>query len=281
MARPTEVRGLGPPTDAGAAGALLVTARLADVRRHEDAVAERLDVDAIHDMRVATRRLRAALKVFGAGARDGVDAELKRLQDALGAVRDVQVQLDWLSGHGRALRGPEAAELRAWIAAPLDRDAAALRIALARWKGEGAARVEAAAAGVRGGRKLGGGGMERRLAKRVRRVARLSREVREGPEPGIAHELRIAAKKLRYTAELLEPAFPRRVEALLGALVPLQETLGDLHDADVRMERLRSLAEGGTAVERRAALKLLEPLAPERQRLAARLVRELSAVTAW
>jgi CHAD domain-containing protein len=50
-----------------------------------------------------------------------------------------------------------------------------------------------------------------------------------------AHRLRIQAKKLRYLAELLEPVWPDKIPALLQALVPLQETFGELHDADVRI----------------------------------------------
>ena len=42
--------------------------------------------------------------------------------------------------------------------------------------------------------------------------------------------LRIGVKKLRYLAELAQPAFPDEIGALLDRLEPLQETLGELHD---------------------------------------------------
>lgn len=278
MAKPTVVPGLKPQTPRGTAGPLLIAARLADARRHEAAVAERLDGDAVHDMRVATRRLRAALKLFGDGDRGAVDRELKGLQDALGAVRDVQVQLAWLAASERRLRSPERAMLRAWISAPLDRHAAALRTALRRWNRKVAADVEGAATAARGGR-LGGKKMKKRLDRRVRRAERLARRARADPEPVAAHELRIAVKKLRYTAELLQPAFTGRIDPLLDALEPLQETLGMLHDADVRIERLTRLARRGAPVQRRAAHRLLELLQPERERLAGQLVAELQAVS--
>jgi CHAD domain-containing protein len=63
----------------------------------------------------------------------------------------------------------------------------------------------------------------------------------------------------------VEPAFPA-AEALLGALEPLQEVLGDLHDVDVRIERLRDLAVRGDRAERKAARKLLDPLEAERKK---------------
>ncbi|HET7752891.1 MAG TPA: CHAD domain-containing protein, partial [Anaeromyxobacteraceae bacterium] len=258
------------------AGPLLVAARLADVRRHEAGVAKRLDHDAVHDMRVATRRLRAALKLFAAPR--ALDRDVKRLQDALGDVRDVQVQLAWLAETDERLRGPERARMRAWIAAPLDRHVAALRDALAAWSRDTAPEAETAARAVTGRRPLGGKKMRKELARRTRRVARLAARARADPAPRTAHELRIAAKKLRYTAELLEAGLPGEVGALLSALVPLQETLGALHDADVRVERLGRLAEEGEALERRAAARLLELLAPERERLAAELVAELETL---
>jgi CHAD domain-containing protein len=50
------------------------------------------------------------------------------------------------------------------------------------------------------------------------------------------HELRKGVKKYRYALELLEGAMPAEIGEILGALVPLQETLGTLHDTDVRLE---------------------------------------------
>jgi CHAD domain-containing protein len=135
--------------------------------------------------------------------------------------------------------------------------------------------VEAAAAAVTPRGRLGGKRSRNVLEKRARRVAKLAREVRAAPEPAAAHALRISAKKLRYTAELLEAAFPPDAERLLGALVPLQETLGELHDADVRIERLGRLARSGAVIDRRAAARLLHTLGPERERLAATLVAQL------
>jgi len=278
LARPTPVPGLRPGSPRALAGPLLVAARLADVRRHEEGVA-RLDVEAVHDMRVATRRLRAALKLFGGAGAPDVDREVKRLQDALGAVRDVQVQDEWLASVAKRLTRAEAARMRAWLTAPLSRGEPALRRALRRWTATTAAAVERTAAASRRRGRLGGKKMARRLSRRERKVARLAAAVRADPRPLPAHELRIAAKKLRYATELLEAALPSRAERLLTALVPLQETLGELHDADVRIERLRRLARRGGPPERRAARKLLASLEPRRERLAAELARELAVLS--
>ena len=53
------------------------------------------------------------------------------------------------------------------------------------------------------------------------------------------HNLRIAAKRLRYTFEVFEDALPVASKAVLKELVQLQEELGDFHDTDVMIALLR------------------------------------------
>jgi CHAD domain-containing protein len=270
MARPTEVLGLGTATPLAHAAEQLLLARLGDVRRQETK-AVRLDVDAVHDMRVAVRRLRAALQLFRGGGRRKLSRALKPLQDALGAVRDAQVQAAWLAG-APGLAAPERATLRAWAERPLAEAGPALARELAAFEDRLAPRLALDAARERGSGRLGGVKIGRRVARRLAAFGALSEAARERPAPAPAHELRIAAKKLRYAAELVEPAFPGAAGEVLEALVPLQETLGALHDADVRVERLLVLAARGTPVERRAAEKLLVATRRERDARARALV---------
>ncbi len=60
------------------------------------------DIEALHDMRVGSRRLRAALsvfaKVFPKSDYQMLDKQIGDITDALGAVRDLDVQLDYLRG---------------------------------------------------------------------------------------------------------------------------------------------------------------------------------------
>src|SRR5262245_32897606 len=90
MARATPIAGLTRRTRVNDAAPRILQARLADVRRWESRVAASLRGEPIHAMRVATRRLRAVLKLF---PNDGLrpNGELKRLQDALGRVRDLEI----------------------------------------------------------------------------------------------------------------------------------------------------------------------------------------------
>ena len=58
------------------------------------------------------------------------------------------------------------------------------------------------------------------------------------------HNLRIAAKRLRYTLELFEDALPSSCRAIVNELAQLQDELGVMHDADVMIALLR-LCMGG------------------------------------
>ena len=66
------------------------------------------------------------------------------------------------------------------------------------------------------------------------------------PEAGTAqHDMRIAAKRLRYVLEIVGPCIGEEADAARGAAKELQSVLGDMHDCDLmlpRVERIESLA---------------------------------------
>lgn len=276
MAKPTEIPGLGPDTPLSVAGPLLVRGRLDDARRFEAVLAGEgePDADAVHDMRIATRRLRAAIALFGRDELAELEDEVKALQDALGAVRDGQVQRGWFARRAEKAGGDGA--LVDWSGAGLPAATRRLRRALRAWQGAVAPSVAEAAEHAAGKGTLRGEQLARELRARLRTLKRRLAAAREEPSPATAHRLRIAAKKLRYTAELVHPGFAAGAERMLEALVPLQERLGDLHDTDVRIERLGHLARTGARRERRAARAALEGLREERAREARALRRELA-----
>src|SRR5438270_2818502 len=53
------------------------------------------------------------------------------------------------------------------------------------------------------------------------------------------HNLRIAAKRLRYTLEIFEDVLPEACKPMVKELEQIQEELGTLHDSDVRIALLR------------------------------------------
>lgn len=84
------------------AAARVVEVRAAEVFEHSDGVLDTEDVERVHDMRVATRRLRAALEVFApcfpAKRHRRALKRVKALADALGERRDRDVAIEFLEG---------------------------------------------------------------------------------------------------------------------------------------------------------------------------------------
>ena len=94
MSKPAPIEGLDSNTALEDAARASIAARLADVRRFEEKLTGAVEPDDVHDMRVASRRLRAALALFDRKRqlRDAYDAATA-LGDALGEVRELHVQL--------------------------------------------------------------------------------------------------------------------------------------------------------------------------------------------
>src|SRR5688500_17154988 len=97
MARARAVPGLAADDDYAAAAAKIVGTRAREVADHAHGVLDVADIEPVHDMRVATRRLRAALEIFepcfppkefGAAL-----AQVKAIADALGERRDCDVTI--------------------------------------------------------------------------------------------------------------------------------------------------------------------------------------------
>lgn len=97
MASARPIPGLGPTTRFGDAAAAAVEVRAGEVFAHSEGVLDTGDIERVHDMRVSTRRLRAALEVFAAcfprKEHRRVLKEVKALADALGERRDPDVAI--------------------------------------------------------------------------------------------------------------------------------------------------------------------------------------------
>jgi CHAD domain-containing protein len=102
VARAREVPGFDCEEPFAHAAARVVELRAAEVFEHSDGVLEMADIERVHDMRVATRRLRAALEVFEpcfpAKRHRKALKRVKALSDALGERRDRDVSIEFLEG---------------------------------------------------------------------------------------------------------------------------------------------------------------------------------------
>lgn len=247
MAKPTPLPPLSPTQRVAEVAPAVVALRLGDVQRHEALVGQTADVDGIHDMRVAARRLRAALGFFELPKKVG--RAVKRLQDALGDVRDIQVQSAALSDAARHSAPNMRAALRyagKALLSELGPRRQRLQRELFRWREATVPLVEEKVCQARSRRRLGGHHYQRELPRRRKALVRHIDAFQSDDSAHVAHCLRIATKKLRYDAELLL-AFQPEARRVLDQLVPLQEALGDLHDLDVRLALVAERLESGSA----------------------------------
>jgi len=107
MAKAREIPGLDGADTFRAAAAKVVAVRGAELFEESHDVLDTSDIERVHDMRVATRRLRAVLEIFAPcfepSLHRGVLDDVKALADALGERRDPDVHIEALEGFGAAV----------------------------------------------------------------------------------------------------------------------------------------------------------------------------------
>ncbi|MCX4732121.1 CYTH and CHAD domain-containing protein [Streptomyces sp. NBC_01363] len=238
---------------------------LAYIRHQSEAIAAldpavRRDLpDSVHQMRVATRRLRSALrtyrKILDRGVTDPVGDELKWLAAELGIDRDQEV-LDarlraGLDNLPRALvLGPVRGRLRIWSVA---RRNGSRRRTVAVLDGkrylallESLDTLLAAPPLLPAASRAPGRALPRAVLKEYGRLAdRVGHalELPPGHDRDLAmHEARKAAKRARYAAEAARPALGGPAKRFAKRMKAVQSLLGDHQDSVVAREALRTLA---------------------------------------
>lgn len=222
-------------------------------RANEPLVIAARDVDALHQSRVALRRLRSALSLFKPllNPPDSIrfGAELRELAASLGDARNFDVLLrrrsEELATQVRRRLVEEREKAYDCAIAKLNaQKTGAMMIDLVEW-----IALDAAPDDELPGTKAVEPFAEEvldRLWKKVRRHGRRLEEL--GDEE--RHELRIAGKKLRYACEFFASLYERkgirsRRDAFLGDLEALQDRLGDLNDIATEAQIARDLAALG------------------------------------
>jgi len=118
MAKAREIPGLDGAHSFRAVARAAVSVRSAEVFEHAAGVLDTDDIERVHAMRVATRRLRAVLEVFAPAfdkrEHKAVLKDVKALADALGARRDPDVQLAALTDLEAALPDADRAGIEAF-----------------------------------------------------------------------------------------------------------------------------------------------------------------------
>ncbi len=234
-----------------------IAASIVRLLRHDAGVRVGEDPEAVHQARVATRRLRSDLRTF----RDVADPawagrlreDLRGLGRDLGAVRDAEVLRERLRDRVEMLD-------------PADRPAGTRLLAGldARWEEsrDGLVSTLKAPAYVTLLDELVDAANEPRVLEEAAslRAATTCRSMLEGPwkhvqaaakqakdDPTDAslHALRLRTKRIRYAAEAVAPVFGKRAAAFAKAAAELQDVLGEHQDAVVAVAWLRGEAASG------------------------------------
>jgi CHAD domain-containing protein len=245
----------------------LLRRQFAAMRAHEPGTRLGEDPEELHDMRVATRRMRAAIKLFQSALPERsrwLSEELRHFAGVLGAVRDLDVHIEEVKGL-RSGDGEEDEVLAAVVASLERRRLEARGRMLEALDSERYVRFESSfaemlrrgpyVAGTPGASPTNGSsgasaasvpaleaapGILSRLYSKWRKAARSLERSSHAEE---FHDLRKKGKRLRYALEFFSGVYGEEATgALVGRLKDVQDSLGRHQDAIVAAELLREIA---------------------------------------
>jgi CHAD domain-containing protein len=230
---------------------------VAEILTNDPRVRQGLDPEAVHQYRVATRRLRADLRTFSRfldnELTERLRDELRWLGHAVGPVRDLDVLHARFADHVPTLAEvdqPAGSEVVARLVA-MRRDAHQRLLAVLRsdrYDHALCALVEFASerpVAASGGRKRTrrAGPPRRLVSRRWDQLAAVVDGCGATPTDEDLHRIRISAKRCRYAAEAIAPVAGRPARRFANAVAEIQSVLGDHHDTIVAETSLRDTAK--------------------------------------
>lgn len=276
------VPGVGSATPLSEAAPALLLSKAEPLFALEEAAKSGTSFEAVHDMRVASRRLREAMRLLAPlypPKNAGVwYRKVRRITRALGPVRDSDVFIGHFAKLGKQL-GPDGARAVAFLVGyrtgrrehelrVLNGELAKLDLERSRRAFDGFAwRLAGSAPGSEPLASFAYSAIAERAA------------VVFGGQPGalveenitLQHELRIGYKRLRYAVEAFAPCYGDVFDALHATLTAFQDALGDLHDMHVFLDALREpeiVSAAGRAGVSREGLAEVEARLEDRARVA-------------
>ena len=217
------------------------------------------DIEALHDMRVASRRLREAMEIFRPCYEEEAFTthygHVRRVTRTLGAARNLDVCVKFFSTFRKGLSDSAQLEAVAYVLKREKKERRRVRRKMIRkldklhLKG-----MKKALRAFFSDSLVCGGKCEEEqdlvsharvlLEERLESLSQYREAIGEESNVEALHRMRIAAKKLRYALETLYVLFDERLfDEVYGIVVGLQERLGDIHDLDVFMEMIEDLQE--------------------------------------
>jgi CHAD domain-containing protein len=299
----SQVQSVSPQDTMAEAGRKVLLADFIKMLKHEAGARTGDDLEDVHDMRVATRRMRSALRLFESYFKpkwiDAYSRRLRKIARALGVVRDLDVLIQSVEQYGALLELPKrASHKKLSDEEKAERDAAktladeqqtALATALESLKTR---RDEARADLIdvldsksyrRFAQEFGeflttaGQGVAKDAGYPVGLVlpnviyeqlmaVRIHDHEVEAHTPETLHALRVEFKRLRYTVSFFDAVLGKEIDEFIDELKKIQDHLGRLNDVVVAQAALSdTLSETN---ETPAALQVyLEKLAAEQAEL--------------
>ncbi len=239
---------------ASVAMAMVLTALLDTLEANVNGTVRDIDTEFLHDLRIAVRRTRSALKLAGDALPEGVAGrfrpEFKWLGDLTTPTRDLDVYLLGFSDMAASLVAATAGDLEPFHDHLRRSRAVERRLLVRGLRSARFARLSiqwrqalAAAAATRTrptAARLAGG----RIARAHRRVIRDGSAITATSPPESLHELRKRCKELRYLLEFFGSLYdPGEHWRTVRDLKALQDCLGEFQDTQVQHEELREFAE--------------------------------------
>ncbi len=247
MAKAKRVKGIKCNAAAAAGVKLVLLTRFKELYELRDAALDWSDPEGVHSMRVASRRLRSVLRDCTPYLRKrsltSIQKEIRSLADALGEVRDQDVAimaLEKIASHTPTKVSPA---LKEFIDARKEVRERAREELIAVLEQSELEKLDAAfsekvdKATATDDPELTFRKMSRSIIlDRLKELEKLSNGLFDPFEIETLHEMRIAAKRLRYALELFQQCWRNSLATYAKRSARIQTALGDVHDCDVWIE---------------------------------------------
>lgn len=223
----------------------MLATQLAAILAHDPGTRHGVDPEELHQLRVATRRLRAFLRaarpLLELEWAESLRAELGWVGGVLGPVRDLDVLLERLHDDARTLDPADQRPLQRLYGLleaerEVDRDLMLEAMRSDRYLTL-LDRLEAAVAKPRLTTEVGS--VAEIAAAEFRRFRKAAKALGDPPADEELHALRIRGKRARYSAELAEPVAGKGATRFIQAAKQLQDVLGEHQDSVVAEARIR------------------------------------------
>ena len=252
MAKAKRIKGINCNSEAPAGMKLVLVARFEELYNFRAAALDWNDPEGVHSMRVASRRLRSALRDFTPYLhKRRLSSALKSLRDiadALGEVRDQDVAILALEKLQTNTSHDVSPALKQVIDARKEVRDQARKELMAMLEDEQLKKLELSFIAsvdeatvdktrTQSPLPISFRKMSRAIIlDRLKELEKLSNGLFRPFEVETLHEMRIAAKRLRYAIELFEQCWGRPIATYAKRTAQMQTALGDVHDCDVWIE---------------------------------------------